>query len=102
VRAGGGGGGSYNSTIGTGAAGGGNGSIWTSATQSTNGTVNTGGGGGGSGTSPNGSGGSGFVVVRYPDTLTITIGAGLTGTTSTIGSNKVTVFTAGTGNVSFA
>jgi hypothetical protein len=34
--------------------------------------------------------------------LTITIGAGLTGSTSTVGSDKVTTFTVGTGNVSFA
>jgi hypothetical protein len=34
--------------------------------------------------------------------LTITIGAGLTGTTSTVGGNKVTRITAGSGNVSWA
>jgi hypothetical protein len=33
---------------------------------------------------------------------TITIGAGLTGSTSTDGSYKVTTITAGTGNVSWA
>jgi hypothetical protein len=33
---------------------------------------------------------------------TITIGAGLTGTTATDGSHKVTTITAGTGNVSWA
>jgi hypothetical protein len=42
------------------------------------------------------------VIVRYPAAITITIGAGLTGSTSTVGSDKVTTFTAGTGNVSFA
>jgi hypothetical protein len=40
--------------------------------------------------------------LSYPSTATITIGAGLTATTSTVGSNKVTVVTAGTGNVSWA
>jgi hypothetical protein len=33
---------------------------------------------------------------------TITIGAGLTGSTATDGSHKVTTITAGTGNVSWA
>jgi hypothetical protein len=33
---------------------------------------------------------------------TITIGAGLTGSTSTSGSYKITTITAGTGNVSWA
>jgi hypothetical protein len=40
--------------------------------------------------------------LRYPNTLTITIGAGLTGSTSTTGSDKVTTITAGSGNVSWA
>jgi hypothetical protein len=70
------------------------------------GTANTGGGGGGGNTSINGQfgspGGSGIVILRYPNTLTITIGAGLTGSTATVGSDRVTTFTAGTGNVSFA
>jgi hypothetical protein len=48
------------------------------------------------------SGGSGVVILRYPSSLTIKIGAGLTGTTSTVGANKVTSITNGTGNVSFA
>jgi hypothetical protein len=39
------------------------------------------------------------VIFRYPSAYTITIGAGLTGSTSTVGSNKVTTITAGTGNV---
>jgi hypothetical protein len=42
------------------------------------------------------------VILRYPSSWTITIGAGLTGTTSTVGANKVTNITAGTGNVSWA
>jgi hypothetical protein len=49
-----------------------------------------------------GSGGSGVVILRYPSSRTITIGAGLTGSTATVGADKVTTITAGTGNVSFA
>jgi hypothetical protein len=41
------------------------------------------------------------VILRYPSAINIVIGAGLTGTTSTDGSSKVTTLTAGTGNVSF-
>jgi hypothetical protein len=48
------------------------------------------------------NGGSGVVILRYPNTYTITIGAGLTGSTATDGSDKVTTFTAGTGNISFS
>jgi hypothetical protein len=47
------------------------------------------------------AGGSGIVILRYPSANTITIGAGLTGTTATVGANKVTSITAGTGNVSW-
>jgi len=46
--------------------------------------------------------GSGIVLLKYSGTLTITIGAGLTGSTATVGSNKVTTISAGTGNVSWA
>jgi hypothetical protein len=48
-----------------------------------------------------GNGGSGVVILRYPTARTITIGAGLTGSTATDGSFKVTTLTAGTGNVSW-
>jgi hypothetical protein len=41
--------------------------------------------------------------LKYADTLTITIGSGLTGSTaSPSGGYKVTTITAGTGNVSWA
>jgi hypothetical protein len=40
--------------------------------------------------------------LRYPDAYTITIGAGLTGSTSSSGGYKATTITAGTGNVSWA
>ena len=57
------------------------------------------GAGGGNGN----AGGSGVVILRYLTSEgTITIGAGLTGTTATDGSYKVTTLTAGTGNVSWA
>ena len=62
-----------------------------------NGQVNSGGGGGSGGT-----GGSGVLIVRYPSALTMTIGPGLTGSTSTVGASKVTTITAGSGNVSWA
>jgi len=83
---------------GTGGAGGG-GDASTTAGQS--GTTNTGGGGGAGGTSSSGSGGSGVVILRYSSDLSITIGAGLTGTETTDGSEKYAVITAGTGNVSW-
>jgi hypothetical protein len=42
------------------------------------------------------------VILSYPSSRTITIGAGLTGTTATVGSLNITTITAGTGNVSWA
>jgi len=102
---GGGGSTSYNGTGGTGGSGinsGGNGSG--SDGNPGNGGTNTGGGGGGGRSTANigGAGGSGIVILRYANVYTITIGAGLTGTTTTVGSDKVTTFTAGTGNISFS
>ena len=48
-------------------------------------------------------GGSGVVILKYPDAYTITIGAGLTGSTAPAsGGFKVTTITAGSGNVSWA
>lgn len=70
------------------------------------GTANRGGGGGGNGSGgvdAAGVGGSGVVIIRVLTSLgTITIGAGLTGSTATVGDYKVTTITAGTGNVSWA
>jgi hypothetical protein len=41
--------------------------------------------------------------LRYPSTLTISNpGGGLTFTTSTVSTDKVTTFTAGTGNIQFS
>ena len=105
TRAGGGGGGIQSgATPGTGAAGGGNG-IGNNGTASSA-TANTGSGGGGGGYQggfgSGGSGGSGIVILRYPSDYSITIGSGLTGTTATSGSDKITTFTAGTGTISFS
>jgi hypothetical protein len=71
------------------------------------GGANTGTGGGGSGVNSGGSqtggaGGSGIVIVKYPDTITITNpGGGLTSSTATAGGFKTTSFTAGTGTIQF-
>ncbi len=100
--AGGGGGGSqanYSRSAG-GSGGGGAGGVGTS-TAGDNGTANLGGGGGGDGNGDvsGGNGGSGVVILRYPNTFTI---SGLSGTTTTDGSDKVTTFTnVGTGNIQF-
>tara|TARA_R100000808_G_scaffold24540_1_gene56781 strand:+ start:944 stop:2020 length:1077 start_codon:yes stop_codon:yes gene_type:complete len=99
----GGGGGSGSSSQGSGGAGGGADGEKQGTADS--GTANTGGGGGGSGTTSaaayGGNGGSGIVVLRYPNTYTISQ-SGLTLSTATTGSDKVTTITAGTGTVSFA
>jgi hypothetical protein len=42
------------------------------------------------------------LFLKYPSNFSITIGAGLTGTTATVGDNKVTTITAGEGTVSWA
>jgi len=97
-RGGGGGGGIPSGTAGAGGTGGGGAGSVGNATA-TSGTANTGGGGGGSGSGTpngiNGAGGSGVVIIKYPDTITLTIGAGLTSSTATAGGFKVTTFTAG-------
>jgi hypothetical protein len=66
--------------------------------------VNTGsGGGGGSQNYGAGAGGSGVVILRYKTAKggACTIGAGLTGTSTTSGDDTIVTITAGTGNVSF-
>jgi hypothetical protein len=64
---------------------------------------NTGsGGGGGRQGGAGGAGGSGVVIIRYPSARTVNVGAGLTATTTTVGANKVTTFTAGTGTITFS
>ena len=95
-RAGGGGSGNINNSgYSAGGLGGG-------GTANGNGGTNLGGGGAGGAGRGGGTGGSGVVILRYPSNLTITIGAGLTGSTATVSSNKVTTITAGSGNVSWA
>jgi hypothetical protein len=42
------------------------------------------------------------VILKYPDTRTITLSGGLTGSTATAGGFKTTTVTAGTGSVSFS
>ena len=61
------------------------------------GDPNTGGGG-----AAYSNGGSGVVILRYNNSYTITNpGGGLTSSTATSGSDKITTFTAGTGNIQF-
>ena len=98
--AGGGGGGGYAGTDGAGGNGGG-------GDSGSSGTANTGGGGGGgtgafSGTN-SGNGGSGIVVVKYPDTLSVTVGGSLTSSTddSSVSGFKITTFTAGEDSIQF-
>ena len=109
--AGGGGGGSYSSGNDTIPGKGGGGEGTNPTTYPANGspaTANTGGGGGGASGDVNivgGAGGSGVVILRYPSSSTLTAGAGLTQSTGspfTEGSSKVSVFTAGTGNITFS
>jgi hypothetical protein len=88
-----------------GSGGGGNGLAYNGGGNANTGTINTGGGAGGVGGSGSlgAAGGSGIVILRFPTAAgTITIGAGLTGSTATDGSFKVTTITAGSGNVSWA
>jgi len=67
------------------------------------GSSNTGDGGAGTASAGSfNSGGSGVVILRYPKAFTITVGGSLTSSTATDGDYKVTTFTAGTDNVSWA
>jgi len=106
---GGGGGGSDSQSYDTGEGGlggGGNGSDRNNGGGS-NGTSNTGGGGGGAGpdNTVGFAGGSGVIILRYPSARTILVGSGITeasGSPFTEGSDKVSVFTAGIGTISFS
>jgi hypothetical protein len=63
------------------------------------------GGGGGGGGYPNESaynGGSGIVIAKYLSNRTLTIGVGLTSTTVTTGSYKITTFTAGSDTITIS
>ena len=75
-----------------------------------NGAPSSGGGGGGaSGEVPpnsgvGGNGGGGVVLLRYPSSKTLTVGAGLiqsSGSPFTEGTHKISVFTSGTGTITF-
>ena len=68
------------------------------------GNANSGDGGGGNDHAVGGNavGRSGVVILKYASNITLTIGAGLTSSTATSGSDKITTFTAGTGNVQFS
>jgi hypothetical protein len=101
-------GGSYPGGAG-GIGGGGAGSGVISGTNGDDGNPNTGGGaGGGIAASVDGSGGaggSGVVILRYPSGYMVTIGSGIieaSGSPFTEGSDKVSVFTGGTGTISFS
>lgn len=104
IRAGGGGGSTFIQTGGAGGAGGGGTGGDYFSPAATAGTANTGGGGGGTNNALTGTGGSGVVILKYPDTFTISNPAGgLTFTTSTaVAGYKITTFTAGTGNVQWS
>ena len=87
------------------ALGGKGGDMATPSSSQAAGGANTGDGGSGGGSygEAGRAGGSGVVILKYPDSYTITIGAGLTGSTAgPSGGFKVSTVTAGTGNVSFA
>ena len=108
--AGGAGGGSDSSAVGRRAGGIGGGGAGGSGPTGINygdaGTANTGGGGGagGEGGTP-ANGGSGVVILRYPSGYSITVSSGITeasGSPFTEGTDKVSVFTAGTGTISFS
>ena len=94
--AGGGGGGKHPSAGSYGAGGVGGGGA--AGVPGTSGTANTGGGGGMSSGSTGATGGSGIVILRYPNSYTI---SGLSGSTTTVGSERVTTFISGTGNIQF-
>ena len=84
---------------------GGSGRSSVSGANGASGAVNTGNGGeGGAGSTgvTAGSGGSGIVILKYPDTETLVLGSGVTGSTAApSGGFKVTTITAGTGVISF-
>jgi hypothetical protein len=92
---------------GTGGNGGQSDGSTTAAVNGGNGTANTGGGGGGgsrsaSGSCNGGDGGSGIVILRYASKYTLVASAGLTTgvLNGTVGDDKYTTFTAGTGTIS--
>ena len=102
--AGGGGGGDNNGASGGAGGTGGGGTGGGSSNAGVSGTANTGGGGGsgGGGAFTSGAGGSGVVIIKYPNTYTISVGAGLTSSSATSTGFKYEIFTAGTDTISFS
>lgn len=103
---GGGGGGRYSPSRSAGGSGGGGSGGYTITAPNNignNGDVNTGGGAGGGGSDggAGGSGGSGIVLIKYPDTYSATLSAGLTSSTATAGGYKTVSITVGTGTITF-
>ena len=103
----GGGGAPYLDTVGTSPLGGGGDGVTYNQGNPNNGVANTGGGGGGvsNKASLDSYGGSGVIILRYPSDFTIAVTAGITeasGSPFPEGSDKVSVFTAGTGTISFS
>ena len=84
------------------AAGGQGGYSYGAGVAGADGAANTGTGGGGGSGNAGGDGGSGVVILRYPSNATLSVGSGLTYSTATVGSDKVTTFTAGTGTITFS
>ena len=87
------------------AAGGIGGNNVSSPSSPADGATNTGNGGGACGGNTGnrgGNGGSGIFVLKFADSFTITIGAGLTSSSSTAGGYTTVIFTAGTGTISWA
>ena len=87
--------------------GGGNGGSYYTAQGYGAADPNTGGGGGSLSNKafPAENGGSGVVILRYPSLYTAAVPGGLTeatGSPFTEGTEKVSVFTGGTGNITFS
>jgi len=100
----------YPNTPQGGAGGGGNGGTYTNGSNlpPTAGTDGLGGGGGGgchvaNGTGTGAAGGSGVVILRYPESYTVTKGGSLVSSVSTsVPGYKIETFTSGTGTITFA
>ena len=93
----------YTVTVGGGGVGAtsGEGTIGTNGSDSVFNTI-TSIGGGGANNNAGAGGSSGVVILRYPSSYTITVPGALTATTATVGTDKVTTFTAGTGTITFS
>jgi len=87
------------------AAGGRGGNHASTPSSPQDGADNTGNGGSGCGGNTGnrgGHGGSGILIVKFPDSLSITIGVGLQTSSSVAGGYKTVIFEQGTGTVSWA